>query len=91
MKRSKILASEGERESKINIAHGFKRSQILQGEGAAAQVLQEARSICESLDNIADSLGREGKGHGALQLKLNEEYIATLNEILDKSKVVMLP
>lgn len=36
MKRSKILASEGERESKINIAHGFKKSQILQGEGAAA-------------------------------------------------------
>ena len=61
------------------------------GQGAAAQVIQEARSICESLDNIANSLGSEGRGHKALELKLNEEYIQALQEILDKSKVVVLP
>lgn len=36
IKRSKILNSEGERESKINIAEGIKQAAILEGQGAAS-------------------------------------------------------
>jgi len=49
IKRSKILNSEGEKQSKINIAEGYKQGQILEGEGAAQKIIQEARSIVESL------------------------------------------
>ena len=35
IKRSKILSSEGEMMSKINIAQGIKREAILEGEGQA--------------------------------------------------------
>lgn len=31
VKRSKILNSEGERQSKINVAEGYKTSRILEG------------------------------------------------------------
>jgi regulator of protease activity HflC (stomatin/prohibitin superfamily) len=49
IKRSKILNSEEERQSKINIAEGIKQSAILEGQGTAMKILQEARGICESL------------------------------------------
>ena len=39
IKRSKILSSEGERESQINQASGQKQSQILTGEGNAQKIL----------------------------------------------------
>lgn len=39
IKRSKILNSEGERESKVNIAMGVKESAILEGQGAAEKIL----------------------------------------------------
>ena len=39
IKRSKILSSEGEMMSKINIAQGIKREAILEGEGQAQKIL----------------------------------------------------
>ncbi len=56
IKRSKILNSEGERQSKINIAESIKKTHILEGEGEGLKILQEARGICESLEEIAQSL-----------------------------------
>lgn len=35
IKRSKVLGSEGERTSKINVAEGYKESKILEGQGKA--------------------------------------------------------
>jgi regulator of protease activity HflC (stomatin/prohibitin superfamily) len=73
IKRSKILNSEGERESKINIAEGIKQAAILEGQGSASKILQEARGICESLERISSSIdARSGKGQDALRLKLTE-------------------
>jgi regulator of protease activity HflC (stomatin/prohibitin superfamily) len=49
--------------SKINIAEGIKRESILNGEGQAAAILQEAKSMCESLTSISDAIRRnEGRG-----------------------------
>jgi regulator of protease activity HflC (stomatin/prohibitin superfamily) len=90
IKRSKILTSEGERDSKINIAEGIKQAQILEGQGAASKILQEARGICESLDRISRAV-EGGSGHDALRLKLTEQYIQALNEILTRSNVLMIP
>jgi regulator of protease activity HflC (stomatin/prohibitin superfamily) len=92
IKRSKILNSEGERESKINIAEGIKQAAILEGQGEASRILQEARGICESLDRISSALETGGsRGQDALRLKLTEQYIQALNNILANSKVLMLP
>jgi hypothetical protein len=49
--------------SKINIAEGIKREHILDGEGQAAAILQEAKSLCESLDAISGAINtNEGSG-----------------------------
>ena len=61
IKRSKILNSEGERESKINIAEGIKQAAILEGQGEASRINEEARGICESLDRISSALETGGQ------------------------------
>ena len=92
IKRSKILNSEGEMRSKINIAEGIKRESILNGEGQAAAILQEAKSLCESLTSISDAIRRnEGRGGKALQLRLSEQYLETVADIYAKSNVLMTP
>lgn len=90
IKRSKILNSEGERQALINIAEGDKSAAILAGEGIATKVMQEARAIVEALTNIAKSIEKDDKMI-ALKLKLTEKYLEAMSDILEESKVVVLP
>ena len=79
-------------QSKINIAEGIKREHILEGEGQAASILQEARSLCESLESISKSIQlNDGKGGQALKLRLSEQYMETLSEVYRKTSVLMVP
>jgi hypothetical protein len=56
---------------------------ILKGEGHAQEILQEARSIVEGLDQLAKAL--EGKdGHlkeGALRMRLSQQYVDALSQV----------
>jgi regulator of protease activity HflC (stomatin/prohibitin superfamily) len=74
VKRSKVLHSEGEKTSKINIAEGYKQRCILEGEGKAQQITQEARSVVETLRTIGSSMvSNEGVlSEEALRLRLSE-------------------
>ena len=101
IKRSKILSSEGEMRSKINIAEGIKAEQILDGEGQAQRILQEARSLCESLDSIGTAINQQHDLNkqsdldisdiGSLKLRLSEQYLDAMAAILRKSNVLMTP
>ena len=70
---------------------------MLQGQGEAERILQEARSIVESLDQIANSLeyGTEGEQkelrQEALRLRLTEKYLSALKKVLGETQVIMLP
>ena len=90
IKRSKILNSEGEMNSKINIAEGVKREAILNGEGKARKVLLEADSLCESLNSISMAIAKNSSNE-ALKLRLIEQYLEALNSIFRKSSVLMVP
>ena len=94
IKRSKILNSEGERQGKVNIAEGIKQSAVLEGQGQAERILQEARSICESLDNISSALvfeGNEDIQDEALRLRMTEKYLQALHKVMSECTIVMLP
>lgn len=90
IKRSKILNSEGERQAVINIAEGDKSAAILEGEGAATKIMQEARSIVEALDNISKSIQNDEKMI-SLKLKLTERYLEAMSDIIEESKIIVLP
>ena len=80
-------------QSKINIAEGIRREAILEGEGQAESILQEARSLCEALENISGSIVQKdgSTSEKALNLRLSEKYIDTLHQILRKSSVTLVP
>lgn len=81
--------------SKINIAEGIKREAVLNGEGEASKILQEARSLCESLTSISKAIASTKSGGAqdseALNLRLSEQYLDALSEILSKSSILMTP
>ena len=81
--------------SKINIAEGIRQEHILEGEGEAQRILQEANSLCESLKNIAEALKASKENDPsqseALNLRLTEQYLDAMREILSKSSILMTP
>ena len=93
LKRSKVLASEGEKQSIINVAEGYKQSKILEGQGKAELITQEARSVVETLKSIGESLKRDGKelSEEALRLRMAEYYVKAMHEIFSEANIVVLP
>ena len=83
IKRSQVLASEGEKIGKINVAEGYKEAKILEGQGKAAMITQEARSVVESLKSIGESLQRPNNdiSDEAVRLRMAEQYIRAMHEI----------
>ena len=66
---------------------------MLEGEGAAARITQEASAIVQSLKNIGDALQPSNSElrDNALKLRLTEQYLAALSEIFKEAKIVGLP
>ena len=94
LKRAAVLNSEGEAKSKINSAEASKRESVMHGEGEAAAILQEAKSLCQALDNISDALrfaNLESDESLALNLRLTEQYMEALELIMKKSTTLMIP
>lgn len=74
------------------MAEGYKQSKVLEGQGKAQQISQEARSVVETLRNIGASLKTEGVlSEEALKLRLSEQYIKSLNQIFESANIVVLP
>lgn len=93
VKRGKVLKSEGEKTSMINVGEGYKQSRILEGQGKAQQITQEARSVVETISSIGESLktSDENLSEEALKMRLSEQYVKTLHEIFKEANIVVLP
>lgn len=101
VKRAKILESEGERQSAINIAEGQKGSQVLaaeadkteqvlRAEGEAQAILAVASAKAEALRQIGEAANTEA-GQKAIQLDLATKAIEAKQAIAKESSVVLLP
>ena len=100
-KRAVILASEGERDAKINQAEGDKQrvikaseankqQQINEAEGQSAAILAVATATAEGLRSVAGALSERG-GVDAMQLRLGEEYLRQFGKIAKESTTVVVP
>ncbi len=100
-KRAQILESEGERQSRINIAEGEKTQVVLTSEGAytdqvnrakgeAEAILFVADATAKSIELIAMAIKKEG-GSDAVSLKIAEQYVEAFSKIAQKSNTVLLP
>jgi regulator of protease activity HflC (stomatin/prohibitin superfamily) len=100
-KRAVILASEGERDSKINQAEGDKQrvikaseasrqQQINEADGQAAAILAVASATAEGLKRVGVALNERG-GIEAMQLRLGEEYVRQFGKLAKASTTLVVP
>ncbi len=100
-KRAEILESEGERQSKINIAEADKRQvelaseaakidQINRAEGEASAILSVAEATAQGIHVIAQSIQQSG-GEEAVALKIAEKYVHAFGQLAKEGTTILLP
>jgi len=100
-KRAVILASEGERDAKINQAEGDKQrvikaseanrqQQVNEAEGQAAAILAVATATAEGLRQVGAALSDRG-GIEAMQLRIGEEYVRQFGKLAKESTTLVVP
>jgi regulator of protease activity HflC (stomatin/prohibitin superfamily) len=100
-KRAVVLASEGERDAKINQADGDKQrvikaseankqQQINEADGQAAAILAVATATAEGLRRVGEALSQRG-GVEAMQLRIGEEYVRQFGKLAKESTTLVVP
>ncbi len=99
-KRAAIAQSEGEMQSRINLAEGAKAAAIAQSEGdkqaiinqaegEASQIRTVAQATAEGLRIVGEPLGNDGVA--AAQLRLAEAYITQFGHIAKQGNSLIIP
>jgi len=100
-KRAVILASEGDRDAKINQAEGEKQrvikeseakrqQQINEAAGQAEAILAVATATAEGLRRVAESVSSQG-GREAMQLRVAEEYVRQFGNLARSGNTLVVP
>lgn len=100
-KRAVILASEGERDAKINSAEGEKQQvikaseatrqrQINEAQGQAEAILAVATATAGGLRQVGDALRAEG-GMRAMQLRIAEQYLTQFGHLAKQGNTFVVP
>jgi regulator of protease activity HflC (stomatin/prohibitin superfamily) len=100
-KRAVVLASEGERDAKINQAEGDKQrvikaseankqQQMNEAEGQASAILAVATATAEGLRQVGGALSERG-GLDAMQLRIGEEYLRQFGKLAKDSTTLIVP
>jgi regulator of protease activity HflC (stomatin/prohibitin superfamily) len=99
-KRAVVLASEGERDAKINQAEGEKQrvikeseankqQQINEAQGQAAAILAVATATAEGLRQVGEALAGRG-GIEAMQLRIAEEYVKQFGTLANEASSTLV-
>lgn len=100
-KRAAIAQSEGDMQSRINLAEGakaaaiaesegLKQAMINKAEGEAAQIRTVAQATADGLDAVAKRLDAEG-GVAAAQLRLAEAYVEKFGMLAKQGTTTIIP
>ena len=100
-KRAAIAESEGERQSKINIAEGAKQEAIKESEGEKMKRINEAEgraqeielvatATAEGIRKIAEAISSPG-GADAVNLRVAEQYITEFGKLAKASNTLIIP
>ncbi len=100
-RRAEILASEGEKESRINRSKGERKEAINLSEGEQQRRINEADGRAEAVQIIAEATAdgiaeiakslQHPKGKEAVSLRIAQQFISQLGQILDQAETQVLP
>ncbi|MFO8042156.1 MAG: SPFH domain-containing protein, partial [Alkalispirochaeta sp.] len=100
-KRAEILSSEGVREARINSSKGDRQQSINLSQGERQRRINEAQGRARATEIIAEATAggvaevdaaiRMPKGRTAVALRIGEQFISGLGEIIRGSNTSVLP
>jgi regulator of protease activity HflC (stomatin/prohibitin superfamily) len=89
-KEARINLSEGERQFAINISEGEKQKKINEAKGKGQKITLIAAATAEGMTMVAESVNQAG-GPTAVKLKLVDQFVDELGEILKHADVSVVP
>ena len=100
-KRAEITKSSGERDAQINTSEGEREASILMSEGRRQQRINEAEgearetallaeASANGIERVAGAISQPG-GSLAVKMRLTEQFIDRLGEVVDGADVSVLP
>jgi regulator of protease activity HflC (stomatin/prohibitin superfamily) len=88
-KRANMIESEGERQSKVNLAEAKKISQVLRAEGDAEATIRKAEASATALRKICDAL-QANRGQDAANFLLGERYIEAYRKLASEKNTIII-
>ncbi|GMT48527.1 MAG: paraslipin [bacterium] len=89
-KEARICMSEGERQEAINLSEGEKVKRINESQGRAKEISLVAQATASGIKRIAEAIQKPG-GNKAVKMQIVEQFITELGNILQSSKVSVVP
>ena len=87
---AQINTSEGEREASILMSEGRRQQRINEAEGEARETELLAEATAKGIERVADAVAQPG-GSLAVKMRLTEQFIDRLGEVVDDANVSVLP
>lgn len=85
-----INISEGEKQQAINLSEGEKMRQINEAQGKAISIQKIAHATAESMRIVGEAI-KEAGGEKAVKMKLIDQYIDTLDDVMKDGNVSLFP
>lgn len=89
-KQATINQSTAVKQEKINISEGERQRQINVAEGKSAEIKLIAEATAQGVKMVSDAIAKPG-GQKAVQMRLVDRYLGELGNILEESKVTVVP
>jgi len=89
-KEKLINVSEGQKQMAINLSEGEKQQRINEANGQAQAIRMIADATAKSLAVVGSAISAPG-GTDALRMKLVEQYVAQLSDVIQEGNVAMFP
>lgn len=89
-KEKLINESEGQKQMAINISEGEKQKRVNEAKGKAEGIKLVADSTAKSLTLVGEAINQPG-GNEALKMRLVDQYIDQLDEVLTGGDVSLFP
>jgi regulator of protease activity HflC (stomatin/prohibitin superfamily) len=89
-RQSRINVSKGERQEAINLSQGERQKRINEAEGRAEAIEVIAEATADGIAEVAKSIGAP-KGRQAVSLRIAEQFIQQLGEVLDTAETSVYP
>lgn len=90
VREARINSSKGDRQQAINLSQGEKKKRINEAEGRARATEIIAEATAEGISDVAAAI-RTPKGRTAVAMRVAQQFISGLGEIIRESDTSVLP